>query len=206
MRHFRKTDLAAILVILGVAIVALVVPALAQSRARAKRIGCICGLKQIGTGFRLWANDHANAYPQTISTSLGGMRELVLRGETFRGFQAASNELTSTKTLICPSDSRKPAKDFDELSNRNLSYFIGLDVTESNPTMLLAGDRNIRTEPPGTNNVLVLTADRQIRITQELHNGKINVGLADGSVQQLSSEAFAALARSGGYTNTISVP
>lgn len=201
MRRFRKTDLAAILMGAALLAGAVMAPAWLRARERARAISCVCRLKQIGTGFRLWANDR-NAYPQTLSTNAGGVREFILRGETFRGFQVLSNEL-GLKTLKCPSDSRQPAKDFANLSNRSLSYFIGLNADESYPQMLLAGDRNIMTEPPGTNHILVLSPDRRIRVSQELHRGRINVGLMDGSAQQILD--VAALA-SPGLTNVIALP
>lgn len=40
----------------------------------------------------------------------------------FRHFQVLSNDLLSTKLLVCPADVRQPAPDFVSLQNGHLSY------------------------------------------------------------------------------------
>jgi hypothetical protein len=62
---------------------------LTEAKARAERIQCANNLKQIGLAFRIWGGDNNDKYP----TSLVVM----------------SNELSTTKILVCPSDeARQP--------------------------------------------------------------------------------------------------
>ena len=67
----------------------------------------------------------------------------------------------------------------------HVSYFVGLDADESNPRMLLAGDRNIVNGKNSVNGILELTTNNPAKWTRAMHNRAGNVGLADGSVQQV---------------------
>ena len=63
-----------------------------------------------------------------------------------------SNELQTAKVTICGADARNPRTNItfnfgtgngDFYNNLATSYFIGQDADETNPQMLLSGDRNI---------------------------------------------------------------
>ena len=60
-----------------------------DAQAQAERIQCVNNLKQIGLAFRIWGGDNKDKYP----TSLVVM----------------SNELSTTKILVCPSDKARQA-------------------------------------------------------------------------------------------------
>jgi prepilin-type processing-associated H-X9-DG protein len=99
-----------------------------------------------------------------------------------------SNEMSTPHVLICPADKRVRAGGLGAVfSNTNLSYFVGLDAVETYPSMFLCGDRNIINGLPVENGILVLATNRPFSWTPELHNGQVNVGLADGSVHQFVS-------------------
>ena len=68
--------------------------ALNEAKQRAERIQCVNNLKQVGLAMRVWAGDNGEKYP----TSLVVM----------------SNELSTVKILICPSDTAR--KDYTKLS------------------------------------------------------------------------------------------
>ena len=94
----------------------------------------------------------------------------------------------SFKVLVCFSDTkRKPVPDFTKFSNANLSYFVGLDAREDNPQLVLSGDRNITGGTLSNGFLRWLTPQTEAGWTSEIHVNAGNVGLADGSVQQMTT-------------------
>jgi len=75
-----------------------------------QKLECELNLKQIGLGFRQWAIDHGNQYPFYLGTNSEGTRELCLAdAEGFDlhshwHFLVMSNELNTTRILVCPED------------------------------------------------------------------------------------------------------
>ena len=51
---------------------AVLIPAIARAVHRAKTIGCVSRLKNIGLGFRTFAVDHSGAYPWRVAITNGG--------------------------------------------------------------------------------------------------------------------------------------
>jgi prepilin-type N-terminal cleavage/methylation domain-containing protein len=125
-------------------------------------------------------------------------------------FQVMSNELSTPKVLVCPADSihtvaatnfgasTSPGGDY---SLQKTSFFIATDANESDPQMLLYGDMNIGLQgqaAAGTpassrfTQAQTITSQAIAQATTgwawsiETHNKVGNVGLSDGSVQQLS--------------------
>src|SRR3954470_10605451 len=64
---------------------------------RAARINCISNLKQIGVGFRLFANDNDGLLPEKVSQTNGGTLEIAATASSLAHFLAFSNELSNTK-------------------------------------------------------------------------------------------------------------
>ena len=146
----------------------MLLPATTRCGGRASRISCVNNLKQVGTAFRLFANDHAGKYPFQVLAELGTNRSDAFQfdpldtndpTQIWKLFQAVGNELSSPKILICPEDSDRDAaidfgqtrerskKSFAHPSNRvnALSYFYGLNAHDDDPNHLVAGDRNLTT-------------------------------------------------------------
>src|SRR5664279_5562687 len=171
---------------------ALLLPALAQAQARARRLQCINHLHQVGVGFVNFANEHNGQFPMAVPMSAGGTLELAqsgyqLEGDfyfSFRHFQAASNELVTPKMVVCPADTRLPATSFATLSNANLSYFIGLNADFARPTSILAGDRNLTNDYTTPGSLVRLGQNYALRWTEELHRFKGNLLFSDGHVEQ----------------------
>ena len=215
-RPYRKSQAIAftfieMLVVIGVIglLAALLLPAIAKAKARAQRISCVCNLKQIGLSYRQWALDHTNAYPMALSTNFGGTLEHVATGEVWPHFQVMSNELNTPVVLVCPSDrGRFRVKHFgSNLSNSNLSYFVGLDADDATPQMFLAGDRNLVGGTMLPNRILLLTTNDAVRWSQKMHINQGNVAMADGSVQGFgNSHLRMALANTGVATNRLAMP
>ena len=195
-RPLQKNRTAALTRIEVIAIIACVVvlgiflllPALARARDKAQRASCQCRLKQIGLAFRTWEGDYGDLYPMRVPTSKGGSQELLAGTSLFRHFAVMSNEINNPMILACPSDDRKPAQSFASMSNTNLSYFVGLDASETMPAMWLAGDRNLVTNGvPVVPGLVVITSSDNVTWSDKMHHDAGNIGLADGSVEQSSS-------------------
>ena len=153
------------------------------------RTRCVSNLRQIGLSFRLYANDHGDRFPFAVSNQFGGTLEFTNSPQVIRHFESMSNEMVTPKILVCPSDpGRKKATDFySPLANRNLSYFVGLDAREDNPQLILSGDRNITGGTLSNGFLRLLPTNAAAGWTTELHNNAGNVGMADGSVQQVTA-------------------
>jgi competence protein ComGC len=185
---------------------AILLPALTKAKSRAQRIRCVSYLKQISGSFRIWQGDHQGNYPMATALTNGGTMEWIEGGNAFRHFQVMSNELNTPKILACPSDRRTAATDFSRLNNSNLSYFVGLDAADAQPRMCLVGDRNITNGLAPERTVLQLPPDRPAGWTKTTHVKQGNVGLADGSVQSLSTSGLReVLKNTGDTTNRIAL-
>jgi prepilin-type processing-associated H-X9-DG protein len=207
----RGFTLVMLLVVIGVLalLAAMLLPALAKAKQKAQRINCINNLKQCGLAFRLWEGDHDDKMPMAVPAAKGGSLESTTGAETFHHFQVMSNELSTPKILICPQDTRTAAGSFARLKNPNVSYFVGLEANDMNPQMFLDGDRNLVADTAPENGILKLIPGQRVSWTSSLHANQGNIGLADGSVQQLTSSALQnALKSSGAATNIwrISLP
>ena len=194
-------------------LVVLILPRLAGSNHNSSRINCINNLKQVGLAYRIWEGDNGDIYPMGVSVTNGGSMEMVATGNVVQTFQVMSNELGTPKILFCPNDtSRTMAAVFGGLANSNISYFVGVDVTNDlNPLMILSGDCNfeigsVPVKPGlrsfGTNDPVAWTATRHGNIIG-------NLGFADGSVQSATIVNFhhdLNLQLTGLATNRFAIP
>jgi prepilin-type processing-associated H-X9-DG protein len=182
---FTLIELAVVLGLLAL-LGAMVVPAMARVRGTSSRVACADNLKQIGVAFNSWKVNHFGQFPMTVLNSAGGPPGLNAGTTiaasanssaaanaatvTYAVFGVMSNELSTPKICVCPSDERTAHSNFtmsvsgtagsqvaqaaiagslidpgpSYFNNSKLSYFLGVNARDATPQMILAGDRNIQ--------------------------------------------------------------
>jgi hypothetical protein len=197
-------DVLIVIVTLGL----LIVFALTRVTTRcvpASRISCVNNLKQVGLAARMWSADHGNVFPWSVSMNSNGVKEIAMSGNVAAIFLRMTNELSSPNILSCPNDAkRKRESDFWKLANSNISYFIGLDADEHIPQTILSGDRNISGGIVTSNRVMVIRSTNLMRWGTDIHGHAGNIGLGDGSVQQVNDTWLQSQVRSQA-TNGVAV-
>jgi hypothetical protein len=128
---------------------AMLLPALAAAKRKAQLITSVNNMKQIGIAFRIWEGNHNDQFPFNVSQAQGGVQEVCqpdaggFATDPSPVFMVMSNELGSTRILVCPNDPGKSvATDFANLTAANISYEvrIGPDLKDSNPQAVLLAD------------------------------------------------------------------
>ena len=181
-----------LLVVIGVValLAALLLPALAAAKRKSSRIKCVSNLKEAGAAFRIWEGDHGDRYPMQVVLTNSETMKLVTNGNAYLLWQTVSNELKTPKVLHCPADKQQTeAKSFSQgFSDANISYFFSLDAVETYPQMILDGDDNLAVNGvPVKPGILNLWPNSTVTWTKERHRGVGNIGMADGSAQQVTS-------------------
>jgi prepilin-type processing-associated H-X9-DG protein len=178
------------------------------------RVSCVNNLKNIGLGHRTFAVDYGGQYPWNVDTNSGGFQLPPVGAppspskNVFFLLAVLSNELSTPKIILCPTDTRKMATNTWEWglaqganAAKIPSYFIGTSATEEQPQSILSGDRNLLIPSIGldfttaSNYNKIVTVKRAdvfstntgtIGWSSEIHNHGGNILLGDGSVQQES--------------------
>jgi competence protein ComGC len=219
-RALILTEVLVVIAILAVMMV-LFLPAFISHHDGNQRINCISNLKQIGLAYRIWEGDHGDKFPMQTSVTNGGTMELANGNNAWINFSVMSNELSTPQILICPLDAKAIlARNFGSgFNNKNISYFVGLDVTnEMNPQALLSGDDNFENGgTPMKSGLFEVMSNTPVAWDSSRHvlhdyfwmpaQFVGNVGLADGSAQQVSQSGLRqAIRQTDVATNRLAIP
>ena len=189
---FTLIELLVVIAIIAI-LAGLLLPALASSKAKARRINCVNNWKQTALGFRSWATDNKDKLPWNLSITNGGTMFAMDWTDHFR---VASNELASAKILVCPADNtKKPGTNWINLNgDENVSCFVGILSSEERPETIMLGDRNVTGGDGGLdptwNRFMGSSIDAAWDKTLHVLQG--NITLTDGSVQQIKTPGLRA--------------
>jgi prepilin-type processing-associated H-X9-DG protein len=172
---------------------------------------CVSNIKQVNLAFLIWAGDNNNKYPMEVSTNNGGGKEWLEAGDVAEFLRTASNELSTTRILVCPADTTNTfAKDFGKgFDNSHISYFFGAGVTKGGGSgMILDGDDNLAVNGVAAKSgVCNILTNAPVAWTQARHKHVGNLGFADGSVMEESIGGLQiALQLTGFATNRLAIP
>ena len=159
-------------------------------KEKARIIMCVNNLHQIGTAFRLWAEDNRGNFPMQVSVTNGGTMELIPSGWAVPHFQVMSNYFPTKTVFHCPVDTaRKIATNTTKLDNAQLSYFVNIDARPAATNVFLAGDRNLATNGVKLEGgrIHLIGTNSSLGWTAEFHVGRGNVGMVDGSARRTST-------------------
>jgi prepilin-type N-terminal cleavage/methylation domain-containing protein/prepilin-type processing-associated H-X9-DG protein len=189
---FTLVELLVVIAIIGI-LAALLLPALSQAKARAKRIECVGNLRETGLAFHLFANDHGGKFTTQVSTNDGGALEFVAAAFQVRDpfyfsyqfFRPLAGALVTPKPLVCPADpERWPATNFVQFNNWNLSYILGLKADPNLPNSILAAEDGLPCCIDVYSGIHHIPPPDPIIWCSGMHNGLGNVLFSDGHVEE----------------------
>ena len=201
-----------VVIALLMVLAATLLPNLHRHSNRSIRIICLNNLKDIGTGYRLWAGDNGDLAPYQQTVKNGGWGDFLTNADQgaicWTNYALMRNEMgQSSKLVVCPCDERKPAASFtNSFDNTHVSYFVGVSANDLYPQSIAGGDRNLGpgTVPDshygfspksGKGNDVVIPISGPVSWSLKIHSGgnpqgSGNILMGDGSGQQMSSASF----------------
>jgi competence protein ComGC len=185
-------------------------PRIAQLHDKNGRVYCLMNLNHVGDAFLVWAGDHEGKFPMQISITNGGVMELIATDNVATCFIVMSNQLSSPRLLICPTDYRHTAAtNFqNDFNNSHISYFVALDAGPNFLQRFVSGDDNFATNDTRVKPcILELTTNTPVAWIRSRHPYGGNLDYADGHAQEtLNSDLPLVLQQTGLATNRLAIP
>jgi competence protein ComGC len=209
---FTRIEALTLIATLGL-LLAVILPALANTGPRSARVICMNNLRQIGIGMQLWGNDHGNEPPHHVLYRDGGTKQHPLAANAWLHFSWISNEVSTPKIFFCPSDTGTAAGDFSGSStmgyvhpnfgNRATSYLLAFSYS-ADDHRIQSSDRNVYSAGVLSSSYFNFAAyvrmnplDPAFRWMPGLHGDFGNVLFSDGQVAQADTARLRAAAERG---------
>lgn len=208
---FTLIELLVTMTLIGI-LAALLLPALAKAKSRARQAACAGNLRQIGIAFHGFAHDHGGRFPQQVSTNAGGALEWSRWPEPLWGvlvqspapFASLSNELGNPRVLGCPAVGFGPSNvtGLRASGPGAVGYLATISASLGDSLGTLALDRNLDSARTRRDARGALEVRVNLAWTPERHGGRGNTLWGDGHVELRRDLQLASPTTAGGSSGT----